>query len=92
MLRRALVTGGAGFIGSHVVAELHAKGVDVTVIDDLSRGRIENLPYGTLIHPIDIGSPAAATIVADGEFDTIFHLAAQVDLRASVDDSIPTPA
>lgn len=87
MLRRALVTGGAGFIGSHLVDLLHAQGVDVTVIDDLSRGRISNLAEGTLIHPIDVASAAAATIIRTGEFDVVFHLAAQIDLRASVDDA-----
>ncbi len=87
MLRRALVTGGAGFIGSHLVDLLQGQGVDVTVIDDLSRGRISNLAEGTLIHPIDVASVAAATIIRTGDFDVVFHLAAQVDLRASVDDA-----
>ncbi len=87
MLRRALVTGGAGFIGSHLVGLLHEQGVDVTVIDDLSTGRITYLPDGVPIHPVDIGSPVAATIIRTGEFDVIFHLAAQIDVRASVDDS-----
>lgn len=87
MLQRALVTGGAGFIGSHLVDLLHAQGIDVTVIDDLSRGHIHNVRAGIVIHPIDIGSAAAATIIRTGDFDVVFHLAAQVDLRASVDDA-----
>lgn len=87
MLRRALVTGGAGFIGSHLVHMLHNDGVEVTVIDDLSTGRIAYLPEGVLIHPVDIGSPIAASIIRAGEFDAVFHLAAQIDLRASVEDS-----
>lgn len=88
MMRRALVTGGAGFIGSHLVDSLHAAGVDVTVIDDLSRGSIANLGGGITVHPVDVGSAAAATIIRTGDFDVVFHLAAQVDLRASVDDAV----
>lgn len=88
MLQRALVTGGAGFIGSHLVELLHREGVSVTVIDDLSRGHISNLTEGILIHPIDIASTSAASIIRTGDFDVVFHLAANVDLRASVEDGV----
>jgi UDP-glucose 4-epimerase len=81
---RALVTGGAGFIGSHVADALVAAGYEVEVLDDLSTGRSENIPDGVRLHRLDIGSGAAAQLVRDGRFDAICHLAAQIDVRKSV--------
>jgi UDP-glucose 4-epimerase len=86
MTRRALVSGGAGFIGSHVAESLLADGWDVEVLDDLSSGRRENVPAGVTFHHHDIGSPDAARIVRDGAFDLLCHLAAQIDVRRSVTD------
>ncbi|HEX9562432.1 MAG TPA: NAD-dependent epimerase/dehydratase family protein [Gemmatimonadaceae bacterium] len=86
MTRRALVTGGAGFIGSHVADFLRADGYHVEVLDDLSSGRRENLPAGTVLHHIDIASAEAAAVVRGGRFDVLCHLAAQIDVRKSVDD------
>ena len=83
---RILVTGGAGFIGSHVADRFLSEGHDVSVIDDLSNGRRENLPKGTAFHELDIRSSDAATLVREGGFDVIAHLAAQMDVRKSVDD------
>jgi len=84
--RRALVTGGAGFIGSHVTEALLAEGFAVTVLDDLSSGRRENIPSAATFVQADIRSPDAAATVRDGAFDVLCHLAAQMDVRRSVSD------
>jgi UDP-glucose 4-epimerase len=84
--RQALVTGGAGFIGSHVADRLLAAGYDVTILDDLSSGRRENLPAAARFVEGCITSPLAAALVRDGGFDVLCHLAAQIDVRRSVDD------
>ena len=86
MARRALVTGGAGFIGSHVVEALSAEGFVVEVIDDLSSGRRDNLGPDVVIHEMDVASPEAARVVREGGYDVICHLAAQIDVRKSVAD------
>jgi UDP-glucose 4-epimerase len=86
MAKRALVTGGAGFIGSHVADLFIAEGFDVTVVDNLASGRRENLNRAATFHELDIGSPDAAALVRDGAFDAIAHLAAQIDVRKSVAD------
>lgn len=86
MSRRALVSGGAGFIGSHVADRLLAEGWTVEVLDDLSSGRRENVAAGVTLHHLDIGSPEAAAVVREGKFDLLCHLAAQIDVRKSVLD------
>lgn len=84
--RRALVTGGAGFIGSHVADAFLAEGWSVTVLDNLSSGKREQVPAGaTLVHA-DIRSDEAAACIRDGQFDLVCHLAAQIDVRKSVTD------
>ena len=88
---RALVTGGAGFIGSNLVDALVARGDDVTVLDDLSSGREENLAgaldAGATLVRGDIRDGAAlTTLVSIARPDAIFHLAAQVDVRRSLSD------
>jgi UDP-glucose 4-epimerase len=83
---RALVTGGAGFIGSHVADHLLAAGYDVTIIDNLSSGRRENAPGAARFVETDIASSEAASVVREGGFDVLCHLAAQIDVRRSVDD------
>jgi UDP-glucose 4-epimerase len=88
MKQRVLVTGGAGFIGSHVAQAYLAAGYDVTVLDDLSTGRIENVPTGARLVQADIRSPDARTVVAEGGFAVVNHHAAQVDVRASVADPL----
>ena len=88
MARKMLVTGGAGFIGSHVADRFLEEGYDVTILDNLSSGRRENIPSAaTFVHG-DITSPDAATLVRDGRFDVMCHLAAQIDVRRSVDDPV----
>jgi UDP-glucose 4-epimerase len=89
---RALVTGGAGFIGSNLVDALLDEGADVDVVDTLVTGRRSNLEAGALgrgarLHEVDITDKAALTrLVADVKPDVIFHLAAQIDVRKSVED------
>jgi UDP-glucose 4-epimerase len=86
-----LVTGGAGFIGSNLVDALLDRGDHVTVLDDLSTGRWENLAgalnRGARFHPASVTDAAAvARIVAATQPDTVFHLAAQIDVRHAVAD------
>lgn len=88
MKRRVLVTGGAGFIGSHVADAFLAAGSDVTVIDNLSRGRPQHVPRGAEFRQLDVGSEEARALVAGGAFEVIAHLAAQVDVRVSVSDPV----
>jgi UDP-glucose 4-epimerase len=80
---RAVVTGGAGFIGSHVVDALVARGDKVHVLDDLSRGKRERIPAGVELHVADVRDPDAAFAAIQPE--TVFHLAAQADVRVSVE-------
>jgi len=84
--RRILVTGGAGFIGSHVADAFLAAGWAVTVLDNLCRGRREQVPAGAEFLHLDAGSPEARTAVASGGFEVVSHHAAQVDVRVSVAD------
>jgi UDP-glucose 4-epimerase len=88
---RALVTGGAGFIGSNLVDALLARGDTVTVVDDLSTGRRENLDgaltAGAELAELDIREAAAlAELVAEAQPEIVFHLAAQIDVRRSLED------
>jgi UDP-glucose 4-epimerase len=88
---RSLVTGGAGFIGSNLVDALVGRGDEVTVLDDLSTGRSENLEgalsNGARLVEQDIRDrDAVAEAVAGARPDVIFHLAAQIDVRKSVAD------
>lgn len=85
-MKRALVTGGAGFIGSHVSDALLAAGWSVTVVDDLSHGKREQVPATAEFVQADIRSPEAHALVRDGKFDLLCHLAAQMDVRRSVAD------
>ncbi len=84
--RRVLVTGGAGFVGSHV-AEAHVRcGDQVWVLDDLSSGRRANVPEGAAFVEMDLADPGARDFVRDGGFDLVNHHAAQIDVRLSVAD------
>jgi UDP-glucose 4-epimerase len=86
MANTILVTGGAGFIGSHVADRFLAEGWRVTILDDLSSGREENIPADARFVKGDITSSAAAALIREGHFDVICHLAAQIDVRRSVND------
>ena len=85
---RALVTGGAGFIGSHLADALVAAGHDVVVVDDLSRGRREQVPEGAELVVLDICDAALADVVAQAAPEVVFHEAAQIDVRSSVRDPL----
>jgi UDP-glucose 4-epimerase len=88
MSKRVLVTGGAGFIGSHVADRFLAEGYEVEIIDDLSTGKRANVPETANLHEVSIGSAEAANVVANGSFDNVVHLAAQIDVRKSVADPV----
>ncbi|MGV8040900.1 MAG: NAD-dependent epimerase/dehydratase family protein [Thermoanaerobaculaceae bacterium] len=86
--RTVCVTGGAGFIGSHVADALVAAGHRVLIVDDLSSGRKENVPTGAELHALDIRSPEAAALVRDAGVEVLVHHAAQMDVRRSVADPV----
>ena len=95
MAMRAIVTGAAGFIGSNLVDRLLNRGHEVVGVDNLSTGSYANLRNafatgGTagefILERIDVRSPDLIELVAAAEPDVIFHLAAQIDVRASVSD------
>jgi UDP-glucose 4-epimerase len=90
---RAIVTGGAGFIGSNLVDALLARGDRVTAIDDLSTGKPENLQTaierGARLCVLDIRRPEElAAAIGEEQPDAIFHLAAQIDVRRSIRDPV----
>jgi UDP-glucose 4-epimerase len=80
---RAIVTGGAGFIGSHAAGALLARGDEVHVLDDLSKGKRENVPAGAELHEMDIRRPDEAFDAVRPEL--VLHLAAQADVRTSIE-------
>ncbi|GJG88395.1 UDP-glucose 4-epimerase [Gemmatimonadetes bacterium T265] len=88
MATRALVTGGAGFIGSHVADLCLSNGCEVTVLDNFATGRRENVPSAATLHEASVTDAAARALVRDGNFDVVFHLAAQIDVRKSVTDPV----
>ena len=92
---RALVTGGAGFIGSTLVDRLLAEGHEVDVIDDLSTGSIANLAdarsnpdHGVKLHRADVRDASVSDLIERRKPEVIFHLAAQIDVRVSVADPV----
>lgn len=84
--QRVVVTGGAGFIGSHVVDAYLSRGHRVWVVDDLSSGRRENLSPDAELLVADIGSPEVRELFREVRPDIVNHHAAQIDVRVSVED------
>ncbi len=86
--QRAIITGGCGFIGSYVVRELLQQGYDPIVIDNLSKGKIENIPEDTTFHKVDIlDKEKLEEIIEEG--DVIFHLAALTSVPESIENPLP---
>jgi UDP-glucose 4-epimerase len=82
---RVLVTGGAGFIGSHVVDQLLERGHEVAVLDNLETGSLENLPDGVLVDVVDVQDEAAvAAVFAGFRPEAVCHQAAQMSVSRSV--------
>ncbi|PYP75165.1 MAG: UDP-glucose 4-epimerase [Gemmatimonadetes bacterium] len=81
-----IVTGGAGFIGSHLAERFLREGWAVHIIDNLATGKRENIPANATFHELDIRDPKAAELVASLKPDVLTHLAAQMDVRRSVED------
>ena len=91
MVSKALVTGGAGFIGANLVDRLVDEGVEVLVVDDLSSGMLSRLKpareRGHIhFHQMDLRARELRDVVVGFTPDVVFHLAAQIDVRASVVD------
>jgi UDP-glucose 4-epimerase len=85
---KILVTGGAGFIGSNIVDALINNGHEVSVVDDLSSGSIENLNPRAKFYELDIRDQSIERIFKENHFDVVNHHAAQMDVRKSVADPI----
>ena len=83
---KVLVTGGAGFIGSHVVDRLLQEGHDVVVVDNLVTGKRKNVPKAVQFYKLDIENPKLERIFRNERPSIVFHLAAQMNVRRSVED------
>jgi UDP-glucose 4-epimerase len=82
------VTGGAGFIGSWVAEAYRDAGHDVTIVDNFSTGRLDNVPDGIRLVRCDMGDPALSNLFLQERFDVVNHHAAYMELRVSVDQPI----
>lgn len=85
---KILVTGGAGFIGSHIVDAYINLGHSVTIVDNLSMGRLENINPKAIFYKFDINDKETRELILDEKFDIINHHSAQMDVRVSVNDPI----
>jgi UDP-glucose 4-epimerase len=92
---KVVVTGGAGFIGSHLVDRLIARGDEVTVVDNFSSGKRDNLVAAQalggerlVVHECDVRDAAVTDLIAGATPEVVFHLAAQADVRVSVADPV----
>ena len=82
-----MVTGGAGFIGSHLVDRLVQEGFRVAVVDNLATGRKENVHPAASFHCIDLCGPELADVLGEERPEVVFHLAAQASVARSVEDA-----
>lgn len=88
---RVLITGGAGFVGSHVTEAVLAAGHDVVVIDNFSTGRKQNLPMAVdrlTLHELDLSAPAAGEVVRDFRPEVMLLLGAQMSVKVSMHDPL----
>ena len=83
---KVVLTGGAGFIGSHLASLLVSQGETVHVIDDLSTGRADSLPAGVELHVIDVADTRVIGVIEDVRPDIVIHGAAQVSVARSMED------
>jgi UDP-glucose 4-epimerase len=83
---KIIVTGGAGFIGSHIVDAYLAEGHEVHIVDDFSTGREANVNANAVVHRFDIADSGVIELIADVKPDVLNHHAAQMDVRRSVAD------
>ena len=88
MTPRVLITGGAGFIGSHTAERFLADGWSVEILDNLATGKRANIPASATFHELAIGDARAADLIAEQRPDALVHLAAQMDVRKSVADPV----
>ena len=86
--KTALVTGGAGFIGSHLVDRLIEEEYRVVVVDNLSTGKLKNLNAAATLHHIDITDPMVGEVFQREQPDLVFHLAAQASVGQSMRDPV----
>jgi len=87
---KTLVTGGAGFIGSHLAERLVKEGHQVVVVDDLSNGRVEFVPTGAVPLYSNYADPSVLRFIKQSQFDTVFHLAARPRVSYSVEHPAET--
>ncbi|TME74412.1 MAG: NAD-dependent epimerase/dehydratase family protein [Chloroflexi bacterium] len=85
---KVLITGGAGFIGSHVADRLLADGHDVVILDDLSTGGVEHLQANARFYQMDLGSPWIDELFRIERPEAVVHQAAQASVRRSVEDPV----
>lgn len=83
---KAIVTGGAGFIGSHLVEELIKKGFKVHILDNLTTGSMKNVHPAAVFHSVDIRDKRAKEVILEEKPDIVFHLAAQADVGKSISE------
>lgn len=85
-MKKILITGGAGFIGSHIIEVLQKENCEITVLDNLHTGLRENVPNDIRLIEMDIRDKGVLDIFEEYQFDVVFHLAGQTMVNVSVDD------